>query len=545
MPNAMPDSNSTPLSADVVIIGAGAAGGAAAVKLLRKGLSVLMLEAGAPLDQGMLVSNYRNGAYKNNHMAPYPMMPWAPHPNFVPHDNGYLIQKGPAPYTAQYIRGVGGTTWHWAGQAWRLIPNDFRMQSLYGQSVDWPISYDELEPYYCEAEVEMGVSGGGALAGDYGSPRSMPYPMDVLPLPYAFERLRQRYQSVGLELLPGPQARNSTTYDDRPACCGNNNCMPICPIGAQYNGSMSVRRAQGLGLNLISNAVVFKLETGEGNRIVAAHFIDQNKEVHRVTGKHFLLTANAMESVKILLMSKDERNTNGVANATDQVGRRLMDHPASAVEYLADEPLYVGRGPMCPGSINNTRDGAFRSERSALRIDVHNDNPTRYLTEKYVAQGYYGNELNEKIKRDAERFVLLKSMFEMLPDPENRIVLSDQKDAWGIPKMEVHYRFPEYVHRGYDVCREHFADCVKASGGTEVKFSERGQYTNSQHITGTLSMGSDPHTSVCNKLAQAHDHENLYFGGTGVMPTAALVNSTLTGVALSLLAADSIIKASV
>ncbi|WDS37309.1 GMC family oxidoreductase [Pseudoxanthomonas sp.] len=532
------------LSADVVIVGAGTAGGAAAVKLLAQGLSVLMLEAGGPLDQAELVSNYRAGAYKNNHMAPYPMQPWAPHPNFIPHDNGYLIQKGPAPYTAQYIRGVGGTTWHWAGQAWRLIPNDMRLQSLYGIATDWPISYEELEPFYMEAEREMGVSGGGPLAGgDYGSPRSAPYPMDVLPLSYGFERLRQRYDSLDLKVVPGPQARNSTVYDNRPACCGNNNCMPVCPIGAQYNGSMSVRRAQKMGLHLVPNAVVFKIETGADNQVQAVHYIDQHKQVHRVTGKHFLLTANAMETVKILLMSKDGRNPNGVANATDQVGRNLMDHPASAAEYLADEPLYLGRGPMCPGSINNTRDGDFRGERSAIRIDVHNDNPTRYLTEKYVTQGYYGNELNDKIKHDAERFVLLKSMFEMLPDPENRIVLSDQKDAWGIPKMEVHYRFPEYVHKGYDVCRDLFEQAVRATGGTQAKYSDRGTYTNSQHITGTLRMGSDPNTSVCNKLAQAHDHKNLFFGGTGVMPTASTVNSTLTGVSLSLLAADSIIKA--
>jgi choline dehydrogenase-like flavoprotein len=147
------------LSADIVVIGSGICGSLAARKLAAAGASVLILEAGPRVDRGMLTANFRNSPRKGDFMSPYPYSPLAPHPDYQPQDNNYLIQKGPAPYKAEYIRVVGGTSWHWAAQAWRLLPNDLRLHSLYGVGRDWPISYDDIEPYYYEAEVLMGVSG--------------------------------------------------------------------------------------------------------------------------------------------------------------------------------------------------------------------------------------------------------------------------------------------------------------------------------------------------------------------------------------------------
>ena len=120
---------------------------------------MLILEAGPRLDRGRIVTNYRNSPFKGNWMGPYPSSPWAPHPNYHPKDNGYLVQAGPYPYPAEYIRAVGGTTWHWAAHAWRVLPNDLRIKTLYGVGRDWPMTYEELEPHYYEAEVKLGVSG--------------------------------------------------------------------------------------------------------------------------------------------------------------------------------------------------------------------------------------------------------------------------------------------------------------------------------------------------------------------------------------------------
>ncbi|MGY4493671.1 GMC family oxidoreductase [Pseudomonas sp. TE3610] len=527
------------LSADVVVIGAGIAGSLSALKMAKAGASVLMLESGPEIKRDEAVELFRNSPLKGDFTEPYPPKPWAPQPKFQPVDNGYLIQKGPDPYLASYLRGVGGTTWHWAGQAFRILPNDMKLQSLYGVGVDWPLSYDELEPYYCDAEFQMGVSGDH----DQGSPRSQPYPLPGIPLPYGFERMKQRLKGLGYEVGIGPQARNSVPFDGRPACCGNNNCMPVCPIDAQYHGGIAARKALDAGVRIVANAVVYRIEADDKGRIVAVHYLDANKASHKVTGKQFVLTANAIESSKLLLMSTSDRLPNGVANSNDMVGRHLMDHPGSSVEFLADEPIYFGRGPMRPSSINNIRDGAFRSERSGLRIDLANTNPTRMLTERLIKQGYYGKALNEKLKYQADHYVLLKGMMEILPDRDNRVMLSKtEKDAWGLPRIEVHYKFPDYVHKGYDHSIDVYKEIAAAMGGTEVVFSKRGVYDNNQHITGTLSMGADPATSVVDRDLRSHEHENLFMAGTGVMPTAAIVNSTLTGTALALRMADTVLK---
>ncbi len=261
-----------------------------------------------------------------------------------------------------------------------------------------------------------------------------------------------------------------------------------------------------------------------------------------MTGRAFILAANGLESPKLLLISTSDKYRNGIANSSNMVGRNLMDHPGSSVEFMADEPIWYGLGPQRPGSIDNTRDGPFRAHRSPLRIDLANTSPVRDLTERLIAQGYYGKALNKKIAEQAERYVLLKSLFEILPDPQNRVVPSaTEKDAWGIPRMEVRYKFPEYVHRGYDQCRLDFQAIVARLNASDAVYSKRGVYDNNQHITGTMIMGSDPKDSVVDRDGRTHDHENLFICGTGVMPSCSTVNSTLTGTALALRTADRVL----
>jgi choline dehydrogenase-like flavoprotein len=319
--------------------------------------------------------------------------------------------------------------------------------------------------------------------------------------------------------------------------------MPVCPIDAQYHGGISARKAIEAGVRVIANAVVYKIEANDSGEIVAVHYLDADKVTHKVTGKRFVLTANGIESPKLLLMSTSDKYPDGIANSSGMVGRNLMDHPGTSVEFYADEPVYFGRGPMRPGSINNLRDGDFRRDRSALRIDVANTSPVRYLTERLVRQGYYGKALNDKLTYQSERFIQLKCLLEMLPEPENRVVLSKtEKDEWGIPRLEVHYKFPDYVHRGYDQSMLDFQKIVKEMGGTEVVYSKRGVYDNNQHITGTMIMGSDPKDSVVDGNCRTHDHPNLFIAGTGIMPSASTVNSTLSGTALALRMADAVLK---
>ena len=520
---------STPTSADVVVIGSGICGALAACRLAQQGLSVLILEAGPRIDRGRIVAAFRNSTRRGDWMSPYPFSPWAPQPEYKPRDNGYLVQAGPYPYPAEYIRVVGGTTWHWAAQAWRLVPNDVRIKSLYDVGVDWPITYDELDAWYQEAEEILGVAG----ADNTGSPRKHPFPMQPVAEPWSMRRFRERL-APAYAVVANTVARNSRSYDGRPACVGNNSCQPICPVNAQYLGINAVDSAEAAGAKVVPNAVVYRIEADAKGRIAAVHYYDPDKQSHRVTGKEFILAANGIESPKLLLLSATDKYPNGLANRSGMVGRNLMDHPSSSLTFYADEELWLGRGPQSPSSINTMRDGAFRAQHAAYRLDFTNISQVNAVTEDLIREGVYGPAFKQQLRWRAARQCNVKNVLEVLPHPENRITLSSEKDALGIPKPEAHYSIDEYTRRGADVSHNDFAKIAQLMGGTGLRYSLDGQFANNQHITGTLGMGNDPTKFVTDGFGRSHDHENLFCCGTGVMPTAATMNATLTAVALAL-----------
>lgn len=521
------------LAADFVVVGSGIIGSLAARKLALAGASVIILEAGPRVTRGELVGRFRNSPRRSDWLSPYPSVAWAPHPVYQPEDNGYLIQAGPYPYPAEYVRQVGGTTWHWAAHAWRNLPNDFKIRTLYGVGVDWPMTYDDLEPYYQEAEEIMGVSG----APNTGSPRSKPFPMEPVAEPYAMRRIRERLAS-DYEVVSNTTARNSRPYDGRPACCGNNSCQPICPIDAQYHGGIAADAAEAAGVKLIANANVYRLEHDEKGRIAAALYYDPDKRSHSVTGKNFIVAANGIESPRLLLASASDRFPAGLANSTDMVGRHLMDHPSTSLTFDGDEELWLGRGPQSPSSINSMRDGAFRSEHAPYRLDFTNISRVDGTTNSLIAAGVYGSEFEKRLRFSAAHELNVKNVLEVLPDPERRITLSDQKDAMGIPKPEAHYSIDDYTRKGHERSQQDFKRIAELMGGTNLRFSKDGDFANNQHICGTLSMGTDPKVSVCDQWGRSHDHDNLFFASTGMLPTCSTCNSTENGLAVALRAMD-------
>ena len=524
------------VAADFVVIGSGIVGSTVARKFAQAGASVLILEAGPRVTRAEIVARFRNSPRRSDWMSPYPPAPWAPHPIYQPESNNYLVHAGPYPYEAEYIRQVGGTTWHWAAHAWRNVPNDFRIKSLYGVGVDWPFGYDDLEPYYQEAEELMGVSG----APNTGSPREKPFPMEPVAEPYAMRRIRERLVPA-YEVVTNTTARNSRTYDGRPACCGNNSCQPICPIDAQYHGGLAAQAAETAGVKLVPNANVYRLDHDERGRVSAALYYDPDKVSHRVAGKVFVVAANGIESPRLLLLSASDKFPRGLANSSDMVGRNLMDHPSTSLTFDADEDLWLGRGPQSPSSIGIMRDGPFRAEHAPYRLDFTNISRVNGATNALIAQGVYGDEFARRLRYSAARELNVKNVLEVLPDPDHRITLSDQSDPMGIPKPETHYSIDDYTRKGHERSQQDFRRIAELMGGSNLRFSKEGVYANNQHICGTLSMGSDPSTSVCDQWARAHDHENLYLAGTGVLPTCGTCNSTENGLAVALRTAHHIL----
>ncbi|QHJ01259.1 choline dehydrogenase [Xylophilus rhododendri] len=532
-------------SADVVIVGTGVVGLVIAEQLLDAGIPVLMLEAGPRVERAEVVENFRNLplSMKGSASSCYPPRPWAPHPmpTKKPED-AYLQLSGPDSYDQSYIRYAGGSTWHWAGTSWRLTPEDMRLKSLYGVGRDWLFDYDTLEPYYTRVEHKLGICGPSDRAQQWPQTgaRSQPYPMPALPFSPGETRFTEAVASLGLHNFPVAQARNSgMPYDDRPACCANNNCVPVCPIGAKYDGATALRRLEAKGARIVYDAVVYRVESGAGNRIEAVHYFDPNKKSHRVGGKQFVIACNGLETPKLLLMSADERNPRGIANGSDQVGRNMMDHPQLTMTMELDEPFWSGVGPVVNSGIMETSQGDFRSRHAGAYFRYNNFGRTRFVVFEALKKGLVGKALDEEIRRMTACSADVVLAHEILPDANNRLTLSDKKDWLGLPRPHIHYDVGDYVRRSAEEYSVPLGKKIAAAmGAKSYKISPK--FNQSKHIMGGTIMGADRADSVVDADCRTHDHENLYLPGGGAMPSTACGNSTITMTALAFRAADAL-----
>ncbi|TNM61736.1 GMC family oxidoreductase [Aliirhizobium smilacinae] len=534
-------------SADVVIVGTGVVGVVIAEQLLDAGHSVLMIEAGPRVTRAEVVENWRNAplGVKGDTSVAYPSRPWAPHPmgNEKPED-AYLQLSGPDSYAQTFIRYAGGSTWHWAGTSWRLTPEDMRLKSLYGVGRDWAIDYDTLESYYVRTENKLGICGPSdrGLQWPQTGARSAPYPMPALPFSPGETRFTEIAKSLGYNNIPVAQARNSgMPYDGRPACCGNNNCVPVCPVAAKYDAETALHRLEKKGATLLVDSVVYKVETNAQNKIEAVSYYDQHKESHRITGKLFVLACNGLENPKLLLMSKDDRNPNGVANSSDQVGRNMMDHPQLTLTVTTKEPFWSGVGPVVNSGIMETSQGSFRSEHAGAYFRYNNFARNRFVTFAALKKGLVGKALDEEIRRMTACTADVVAAHEVLPDPNNRLTLSDKTDWLGLPKPHIHYDVGEYTRRSAEVYSLPIGKRIaEAMGATDVKISPK--FNQSKHIMGGTIMGNEASNSVVDVDCRSHDHENLFIPGGGAMASTACGNSTITMVALAIKSADAIVE---
>ncbi|WP_049623572.1 GMC family oxidoreductase [Frateuria defendens] len=532
------------LSADVVVVGTGICGSFVAHELAQAGLSVLMLEAGPRRERAQLVENWRNMPPANkaasDYATLYPTVPWALHPQYMP-ENGYPQVDGPDAhaYRQGILRGVGGTTWHWAASSWRYLPSDIQLHATYGVGRDWAVTYDELEDYYYKAEVEMGVNGPNDTSLKYVAPRKQPFPMEPMPYGPADRRFTEVVATAGYANTPVPQARNSRPYDGRPQCCGNNNCMPICPIGAMYHGVYHTLKAEKLGARVIPNAVVYRIDTNAANEVTAVHYYDPDKVSHKVTAKTFVIAGNGIETPKLLLLAANDRNPNGIANSSDQVGRNMMDHPGILMSFQAAEPIWTGGGSVQMSSITNFRDGDFRREYAAIQIGMNNTAQNLKAGVKALQMGLVGKKLDEEIRRRAACGMDIYVNHDVLANPENRLRLSTtRKDGLGIPFPHITYDVGEYVRKSAVFSRQHLQKIAALFGATEIETTP--YFNPNNHIMGGTIGGADPKNSVVDKWMRTHDHKNLFLATGGAMASAGTVNATLSMAALSLRAAAAI-----
>lgn len=556
---------------DVIIVGSGVAGALCAWKLSAlRNYRILILEAGDNgIGEGQRLEFHHAMDRQGNRgdmFAPYlelesrraaPAPEKAAKPLAAQKVEEKYYDYAPEStdsFRAGYTRMVGGSTWAWRGNCPRFLPSDFRLRSTYGVGRDWPISYDELESFYCEAERELGVSGNhDELDGLFGAYRSEPFPMPGIPLTYSDHQIKKRIDGKVVDgtvvrVVTTPQARNSQPYDGRPACEGHSNCIPLCPIHAKYDATTHLRRAlSNPHVKLKRAAVVTRVSADELGQITRVHYRDWRSEdpskEHVVTAPIVVLAAHAIETPKILLMSN-------VATSSGQVGRNLMDHVQWEIAAEFPTAIYPFRGPQSVTGIDSFREGSFRRTRSAFRMTIGNDgwgragSPAKIIDDVLAKEKAYGPGLLGKVAERVTRMIRLSFSTEMLPTANNRVDLSPNMDAFGIPRPRFTFAPDPYCIGGLKAGVTTATTLFELMGATIEKkdLIENGvlNWNTAAHIMGTCVTGNDATDSVVDAWGRAHDHHNLYIVGSSVFATGATANPTLTLAALTLRTARAI-----
>lgn len=592
---------------DVVIVGSGVSGAIIARKLGEAGKRVLVVEAGSGRDitvadyEESLNRFYQRPAKDNN--APYAENPNAPMPRDYDtvklhdggvNDRGYLVQKGPLEVDSTYSRVLGGTTRHWEAKALRMVPDDFEMKSKFGQGRDWPVSYDELEPYYREAEKEFGVSA-NVEDQDYAGLKfaeGYVYPMLRMPPSYLDKTMAKDLDgmkvSVGsdeftVNVRSTPQARNgipNKAYDGgkgfKPTgavsvdqaeigerCQGNTNCVPICPVQAKYDARRTLFAAIGSGqVQLLAHAVASKVEvdgaSGRVTGIVVKCYSGPGSADHETVtlkAKSFVLAANAVETPRLMLAS-------GLHSSSGLMGRNLMDHMYLLTWALMPEVVGAGRGPLCTSGIEDLRTGSYRSRQAAVRFSIHNDgwgwatgSPYTDLDEMVDMRNLFGKKLRRSLVDRVSRQVLVDCMIEVLPDENNRISVDPRyTDQLGNPRPILSFDVGSYTLETAAFSRRFTKMLYQRMGaedhtrydplapGWKSHDGEGYVLRGGNHWAGTHIMGTSASTSVVDADQRSWDHANLFLAGAGSMASIGTANTSLTLAALCLRTAETLIE---
>jgi choline dehydrogenase-like flavoprotein len=531
--------------ADVCVIGAGPAGALIASQLASDGQRVVVLEAGPRFDRSNREQQMEEAIRPGDHGSVWEM--GGDRDAFSASGERYY------PLNISRVKGVGGSTLHWQGMVMRLHPSDFD-GSHDTDDPAWPISYDDLRPYYADAERALGVA--GDADNPFAPPRDGAYPLPGFPPSYSDSLFAEACEQLGITMHSVPNARNSEPYDGRGPCVGYGTCQPVCPSGAKYDASVHIEDAEAEGARVIDRAPVQRLVTDADGRIEAAVYATPDGTEHRQMAREFVIAAGGVETPRLLLLSASEDHPDGLANSSGLVGHYFMDHlfagaggtldretrqnhvgfltsechqfyddPGQAVERVADSETVVA---------------ATDEALSPLKLEFLNyAGPSP--VELALSGEEWGDTLLSSLRESYGNSIAMGGLVGQPPRKENRVTLdTSTTDDHGNPVPDIRWSWGDRLERSLSRANE-IQHAVLSELGVDISWTVGPADTGpAYHHMGTTRMGTDPDKSVVDPQLRTHDVANLSIASSSVFVTAGSMNPTLTIAALALKCADHI-----
>ncbi len=538
---------------DVIIVGAGAGGGVAAGVLAEAGKRVLLLERGGHLavtaDPPDHLRNQRFSRY--GHTAG-PELEGNPRVAVDLDGQASVVR----PHEGSYQNNaavVGGGTRVYGGMAWRFLPQDFRMASTYGvpagsSLANWPITYDDLAPYYERAEWEVGVAGDGEASARHW-PRRVGYPMPPLPVSPQGALLRAGAARLGWETFAVPALLNTVPHAGRPACVHCQYCVGVpCPVDAK-NGTQNtlIVRALATGrCDLLTNTVVDKIGTDAAGHVTGVSYFDSAGQRQSAQAAVVIAAAGAIETARLLLNSASTRHPHGLGNQYDQVGRHLQGHYYPAANAVMAESVYDGLGPGMSTVTVRFNHGNPGVVGGGMMTDDLIEMPIRFW-QHYLPPELprWGVENKRFMRENYRRIMRVTSPVQEIPSPEARVTLDPAvHDRWGRPVARLSgATHPETLRTAaFMLARE--KEWLAESGAVQIWGKVPSlKLSAGQHQAGTCRMGDDPQNSVVDAWGHVHGHDNLLVADASLHVTNGGFNPVLTVMALAFRVADHLVHA--
>ncbi|GED61303.1 GMC family oxidoreductase [Brevibacillus formosus] len=509
--------------ADVCIVGAGAAGGVLAYELAKAGLRVVVLEAGPFWDpQHDFASDelsMRRLAWQETRLVA------GKDPLRLGHNNSG--------------RGIGGGTVHFTGVFLRFHESDFKTKTVDGVGEDWPITYQDLAPYYDKIEREIAVSGPnhfpwGSFQGPY------PYPVRE-PISANAQLFREGCEKLGIESVVAPLAILSAPFDGRPPCINRGFCNQGCMPNAKYSGLIHhIPKAIAEGAEVLSDCMVTEILMA-GDRVSGVVF-NHNGLTHRQMARVVILAGFVVETPRLLLSSANAQFPQGLANSSGWVGKAIMPHSSHDVYGRLPEEVRLYKGtPVLALTQHFYETDRERGFARGYTLSAHGVRPVgmaaAIAAEREDGSYLWGKQLRETML-DYNMYARITLVGEVLPHPDNRVTLSGEKDEYGMPIPTVTFSYQENDKQLYKHAIEQMNRIIEAMGGKPEHV-----VSDTAHLMGGCRMGNDRETSVVNEYGQSHDIPNLFIAGASTFVTSSGSNPTNTVMALAARTADKIIEA--